>query len=70
MKAVIRTTERSTRTTRPSRVRAQHYDSDNLAIYGSQGSNGDYYIMGVDFWGLTDDTAHQLGLHLSQRQCL
>src|SRR5271166_1451502 len=37
-------------------IRGQHYDSDNLAIYSSQGSNGDYYVMGIDFWGLTDNT--------------
>lgn len=41
--------------------RAQHYASDNLAIYGSQGSNGDYYILGVDYWGLTDDFATNWG---------
>ena len=41
--------------------RGQHYNSDNLAIYGSQGSNGDYYILGINFWGLTDDTAINWG---------
>src|SRR5271157_1035538 len=35
-------------------IRAQHYNTDNLAIYGSQGSNGDYFTMGIDFWSLTD----------------
>ena len=38
-------------------IRAQHYDSDNLAIYGSQGSNGDYYALGIDFWSLTDNSS-------------
>ena len=37
--------------------RAQHYDSDNQAIYGSQGSNGDYYALGIDFWSLTDNSS-------------
>ena len=41
--------------------RGQHYNSDNLAIFGSQGSNSDYYILGVDYWGLTDDTAINWG---------
>ena len=41
--------------------RGQHYNSDNLGIYGSQGSNGDYYVMGINFWGLTDDTAINWG---------
>jgi uncharacterized membrane protein len=38
-------------------IRAQHYDSDNQAIYGSQGSNGDYYALGIDFWALTDNSS-------------
>ncbi len=41
--------------------RGQHYNSDNLAIYGAQGSNGDYYVMGINFWGLTDDTGINWG---------
>ena len=41
--------------------RGQHYNSDNLAIYGSTGGNGDYYVMGVNFWGLTDDTGINWG---------
>ena len=44
--------------------RAQHYDSDLDAIYGMQGSNGDYFAMGIDFWSLTDNgkTNSNLGL--------
>ena len=42
-------------------IRGQHYNSDNLAIYGSQGANGDYYIVGIDYWGLTDDTGINWG---------
>ena len=44
--------------------RAQHYDSDTQAIYGTQGSNGDYFAMGIDFWSLTDNgtTYSNLGL--------
>ena len=38
-------------------IRGQHYNSDNMAMYGSTGSNGDYFVMGTDFWGLTDDSA-------------
>jgi uncharacterized membrane protein len=41
--------------------RGQHYNSDNLAIYGSTGGNGDYYILGINFWGLTDDTGINWG---------
>ena len=41
--------------------RGQHYNSDNLAIFGSQASNNDYYVMGIDFWGLTDDTSLDWG---------
>ena len=41
--------------------RGQHYNSDNLGIYGSQGSNGDYYVMGINLWGLTDDKAINWG---------
>jgi hypothetical protein len=41
--------------------RGQHYNSDNLAIFGAQGSNNDYYVMGINFWGLTDDTAINWG---------
>ena len=36
-------------------LRAQAYNSDNQAIYSLQGSNGDYYAMGIDFWSLTDN---------------
>src|SRR5208282_4934099 len=32
----------------------QHYGSDTQAMFGAQGSNGDYYGMGVDLWDLTD----------------
>ena len=42
-------------------IRGQHYQSDTLAMYGSQGTNNDYYVMGIDFWGLTDDTATNWG---------
>ena len=41
--------------------RGQHYNDDNLTIFGSQGSNSDYYILGINFWGLTDDTGLNWG---------
>ena len=43
-------------------IRGQHYNSDNPAIYNSQGSNGDYYVMGIDFWGLTDNAPEERNL--------
>jgi uncharacterized membrane protein len=43
-------------------LRGQAYNSDNEAIYGSTGSNGDYYVMGIDFWGLTDDAPEEKNL--------
>jgi hypothetical protein len=42
-------------------LRSQAYNSDNEAIYGSTGSNGDYYVMGIDYWGLTDNTTTDWG---------
>ena len=37
-------------------LRGQAYNNDNLAMYGSTGSNGDYFVMGINFWGLTDES--------------
>jgi uncharacterized membrane protein len=34
--------------------RGQHYGIDTQAIYGEQGTNGDYYNLGVSLWSLTD----------------
>jgi len=34
--------------------RGQHYGIDTQAIYGEQGSNNDYYNLGVSLWSLTD----------------
>ncbi len=35
-------------------VRGQHYASDQQLFYNAAGSNGDKYILGIDWWALTD----------------
>jgi Putative Ig domain len=35
-------------------IRGQHYASDLQTFYNAAGSNGDNYILGVDWWALTD----------------
>ena len=40
-------------------ARAQQYSSDQQTIFNAQGSNGDYYIMGIAFWGLTDNSSEE-----------
>src|SRR5271166_6205902 len=37
-------------------LRGQHYGIDTQNIYGGQGTNTDYYGVGVDFWELTDNS--------------
>src|SRR5271166_3009930 len=37
-------------------LRGQHYAIDTQNIYGAQGTNTDYYNVGVDFWELTDNS--------------
>jgi uncharacterized membrane protein len=37
--------------------RGQHYGIDTQAIYGEQGSNTDYYNLGVALWALTDSSS-------------
>jgi hypothetical protein len=38
-------------------ARGQQYANDQQTIFSAQGSNGDYYIMGIAFWGLTDNSS-------------
>ncbi len=38
-------------------IRGQHYGTDTQGIYSEQGSNGDYYNLGVDLWSLTDNSS-------------
>jgi len=38
-------------------ARNQQYNNDQQTIFNAQGSNGDYYIMGIAFWGLTDNSS-------------
>ena len=38
-------------------ARGQQYNNDQQTIFSAQGSNGDYYIMGTAFWGLTDNSS-------------
>ena len=38
-------------------IRGQHYGIDTQAIYGEQGSNTDYYNLGVALWALTDSSS-------------
>lgn len=35
-------------------IRGQHYASDQQVFYNASGSNGDNYILGIDWWALTD----------------
>jgi len=35
-------------------IRAQHYNTDSQAMYSTQGTNGDYFLMGIAVWSLTD----------------
>ena len=35
-------------------IRGQHYASDQQIFYNAAGSNGDRYILGIDWWSLTD----------------
>jgi hypothetical protein len=37
-------------------VRGQHYSSDSQGMYGGQGSNTDYYNLGIVIWSLTDNS--------------
>jgi len=37
-------------------IRGQHYASDTQGIYGSQGSNKDYFNVGIVIWSLTDNS--------------
>jgi hypothetical protein len=37
-------------------IRGQHYSSDAQSIYGGQGSNTDYYNLGIVVWSLTDNS--------------
>jgi uncharacterized membrane protein len=37
-------------------LRGQHYGDDTQDIYGAQGTNTDYYGLGVDIWSLTDNS--------------
>ncbi len=38
-------------------ARGQQYANDQQTIFNAQGTNGDYYIMGIAFWGLTDNSS-------------
>ena len=38
-------------------IRGQHYGIDTQAIYGEQGSNKDYYNLGVAVWAMTDSSS-------------
>jgi len=38
-------------------ARGQQYSNDQQTIFSAQGTNGDYYIMGTAFWGLTDNSS-------------
>jgi uncharacterized membrane protein len=40
-------------------ARGQQYGNDQQTIFNAQGSNGDYYIMGTAFWGLTDNSSEE-----------
>ncbi len=37
--------------------RGQQFARDQQAIFGSQGSNGDYYVLGTSYWSLTDNSS-------------
>jgi uncharacterized membrane protein len=42
----------------PSQLaRGQQYGNDQQTIFSAQGTNGDYFIMGTAFWGLTDNSS-------------
>jgi hypothetical protein len=41
-------------------VRGQHYGTDTQNMFGAQGTNNDYYSLGVDLWGLTDNSKQEL----------
>jgi uncharacterized membrane protein len=41
-------------------IRGQNYNTNELAIYGSQASNGDYFTMGGDTWSLTDQSEEHI----------
>ncbi len=40
-------------------IRGAHYASDTQTILGQQGSNGDYYALGIDFWEHTDGNVRE-----------
>jgi uncharacterized membrane protein len=40
-------------------ARGQQYANDQQTIFNAQGSNGDYYVMGIAFWGLTDNSSEE-----------
>ncbi len=40
-------------------IRGQHYGIDTQAIYGEQGSNTDYYNLGVALWAMTDSSSEE-----------
>jgi hypothetical protein len=37
-------------------VRGLHYNSDLSVLYNAKATNGDYPILGIDFWSLTDSS--------------
>jgi uncharacterized membrane protein len=36
-------------------IRGQHYASDQQLFFDAAGSNGDHYVLGINFWSLTDN---------------
>lgn len=40
-------------------ARAQQYDRDLQTFYASKGANGDHYVLGIDWWALTDGAPTQ-----------
>jgi hypothetical protein len=48
-------------------IRGQHYASDLAAFLGAQGSNGDYYIVGLDWWELVDNPSEGINWGLLSR---
>ena len=40
-------------------LRGQQYANDQQTIFSAQGSNGDYYMLGTSFWGLTDNSSEE-----------
>ena len=53
--------------------RGQHYASDKQVFYNAAGSNGDNFILGMEWWSLTDSGSAEtsnFGITSRQRQCL